>query len=325
MGYKYWKGGSNGAVDDTDGDWSVAANWEPSGVPASTDMVVFGEQAGICNNDSALKHTVGKHWNCYTGMAQSAVQLKGLIVTEGFTGLIGVNAEGTEDPLLIGISGELWFMSNETLNIKSDYGTSAIPLTFHKSATGLLKIDTDLSTNKWTEIHCQNAGTLEIVDACFFDKIHCGGDFTGIVKIGIDITGTPVLEVYGGTVYCGSSLGTVKNAGVIEFGSIDIENVEYDAINVDDLLQIAGTFIWRHKGQLKALQLSGGVIRAVGDGLKDLGNNVAKDIKVYGGKLDLSEVQNIITQNGNSTIVVRGEGQVIMPQNVEVVFTELLV
>lgn len=324
--YKYWKGGVNGSADDTDGDWNNVGNWHGGVKPVTGDIVVFGEQAGVCDNSSTTKHAYGKHWSCYINVSQAAVDLAGLIITKGFTGCVGIDVVGTGGPLIIGITDELWFVGNETLYIRSG-GGQAVPLAFHHSASGLMKISTSAAADVWSEIHLQDAGTLEIVNSCRVDKIHCGADFSGIVNIGTGVqdgAGNAVdLEVYSGTVYSGSKLGQVKNASIIELSSADVA-LYGNTLDIDNLLQILGTFTWRHTGQLKLLQLSGGIVQAVGDGEKTLGTGAATDIKVYGGKLDLSDAQSKIVLASGAKIVSRGEGIVIMPPNVETGFLPLL-
>ena len=69
MASKMWIGG-----DTTDPNkWSVAVNWEPSGIPANSDVVTIpaGSPAIL------------------DGLDQSGVQLDGFIVEEGFTSAIG--------------------------------------------------------------------------------------------------------------------------------------------------------------------------------------------------------------------------------------------
>jgi len=324
--YKYWKGGVNGTVDDTDGDWNNVGNWHGGVKPVTGDIVVYGEQAGVCDNSGTTKHAYGKHWSCYINVSQAAIDLAGLIITKGFTGCVGIDVVGNGGPLIIGFTDELWFMGNETLYIKSG-GGQAVPLAFHRSESGLMKIDAAAAADVWTEIHLQDAGTLEIVNDCRVDKLHCGADFTGIVNIGTGVqdgAGNAIdLEVYGGTIYSGSKLGQVKNASIINLGATEVA-LYGNTLDIDNLLQILGTFTWRHSGQLKLLQLSGGIVQAVGDGEKTLGTSAAGDIKVLGGKLDLSDAQSKIIMAADATIVSRGEGMVIMPPNVETTFSSLL-
>lgn len=69
MATKIWVGTDVG----NEGDWDVAANWSPSGVPVSTD-------------DAFLDNTAQ---SVTAGFAQSAVALTSLTITNTFTGQIG--------------------------------------------------------------------------------------------------------------------------------------------------------------------------------------------------------------------------------------------
>lgn len=71
MATKLWVGGTSGTVDDA----SVAANWSPSGVPVSSDDVVF---------DGAVSSE-----NCIAGLDQSAKTYASLTIYDSYTGYIG--------------------------------------------------------------------------------------------------------------------------------------------------------------------------------------------------------------------------------------------
>lgn len=60
----------------TDGDYSVAGNWSPSGVPLAGDVVHLPAGAGAIS----------------AGLTQSGVALAEFVVEEGYTGLIGSSA-----------------------------------------------------------------------------------------------------------------------------------------------------------------------------------------------------------------------------------------
>ena len=70
MAVKIWTGA-------TDGDWSVAGNWSPSGVPASADDVILSASYVV---------------SITAGLNQSAVTLNSLTVEQGYSGAIGSKA-----------------------------------------------------------------------------------------------------------------------------------------------------------------------------------------------------------------------------------------
>jgi len=70
---KTWVGDDSG----NEGDWSVAANWSPSGVPVATDHVRIPASSSE---------------DITAGLNQSAVALGDVIVEKGYTGTIGTSA-----------------------------------------------------------------------------------------------------------------------------------------------------------------------------------------------------------------------------------------
>lgn len=70
MATKYWVGTDSG----NEGDYSVAANWSPSGVPVASDVVILPAE---CTQ------------NITAGLDQSSVNIARFLVQEGYTGTIG--------------------------------------------------------------------------------------------------------------------------------------------------------------------------------------------------------------------------------------------
>lgn len=71
MATKLWVGGNSAGANDA----SVAANWSPSGVPTSSDDVVFDGAVSVVN--------------CTAGLNQSAYTYVSLTIYDSFTGYIG--------------------------------------------------------------------------------------------------------------------------------------------------------------------------------------------------------------------------------------------
>jgi len=69
---KIWVGTDTG----NEGDYSVAANWSPSGVPVATDNVYFKDSSQDCDG----------------GLDQSAVALGSLNIAQSYTGKIGTTS-----------------------------------------------------------------------------------------------------------------------------------------------------------------------------------------------------------------------------------------
>ena len=107
MATKIWVGTDSG----NEGDWSVAANWSPSGVPVSTDDVYL--------EDSSQSVTAG--------FAQGAVALNSLNIAGSYTGSVG----DADDYLVIEAT---------TVNIGYNYGIGTA------SQSGRIKLDLDSGT-----------------------------------------------------------------------------------------------------------------------------------------------------------------------------------
>lgn len=71
MATKIWIGGISGSANDA----GVAGNWSPSGVPATTDDVVFDGASSVVD--------------CTAGLDQSAKTYDSLTIYDSYTGLIG--------------------------------------------------------------------------------------------------------------------------------------------------------------------------------------------------------------------------------------------
>ncbi len=112
MADKLWVGTDSG----NEGDWSVAANWSPSGVPASADDVYL--------RDSSQAVTAG--------FAQSAVTLDSLNIAQSFTGQIATHLAIGATVLDIGRHDGPGSPSGSSL-LKIDLGTAQSAVTIHNS------------------------------------------------------------------------------------------------------------------------------------------------------------------------------------------------
>jgi hypothetical protein len=117
MSNKLWLG--------TDGtspnDWSVAANWSPSGVPASTDSVFL--------QNNAVDITAG--------LAQSAVTLAALNIDQTYTGKIGTASA------YLAIGATLCTIGNPGTGIVAAAGSPRIKLNFGSVQTAVTVVNTD--------------------------------------------------------------------------------------------------------------------------------------------------------------------------------------
>lgn len=98
----------------TDGDWGVAGNWSPSGVPTASDSVYLTADYSV---------------NITAGLDQSAVAIDKFVV-DGFTGEIGSLALG-----YLQIDPDLFSFSGSGVSF-IDIGTAAIDLDIRLTAAG---------------------------------------------------------------------------------------------------------------------------------------------------------------------------------------------
>ena len=132
MAVKIWTGA-------TDGDWSVAGNWSPSGVPVSTDDVILSAAYTVSITD---------------GLNQSAVTLNSLTVEEGYSGAIGSKSADLQIA-----TDELTFQGSGVAYI--DLGSNAVDPVINGTASystgesGLCLTGTGIGT-----ITCAGGGVL---------------------------------------------------------------------------------------------------------------------------------------------------------------------
>jgi len=313
MANKYWIGGSNGADDDVDGDFDVAANWLPAVAPAAADTLIFGDTAGICDNDATVKHTEGNHWNCLASSVAS-IAFQGIIITDGYTGKIGISDAEVpiEDPIPFALAGGKQFVcyGNSTYLWLVDNGDVAEVI--FDSTTGVLKLSSDAAADSYDTILCRGAGTIyfEYRDAVGprVDTITVIAGATTVVSIGqdcLDVGGNPVdLNIYGGTVYSESALGAVvNNGGTIHCGKVG-SSVTAD-LDITSLAQQSGLFYWRAGGDLTTFTLSGGSIIVVGEYAKLIAGNP----EMTGGTFDMGSARCAITITNDIDLI----GGVIHP------------
>lgn len=140
MSKKIWVGTA------TAGDWSVAGNWSPSGVPQSNDDVYLENSAQDVS----------------AGLNQSAIILNSLNIDKSFTGAVGTAAAYLQ------ISADIVNIGyNYGLNPQSLLGSGRIKLNLGDEPAAITIFDSALTptdANKWpVQILCNDAATtLEI-------------------------------------------------------------------------------------------------------------------------------------------------------------------
>jgi len=115
MATKLWVG------TDTAGDWSVAANWSPSGVPGAGDDVFLTDSSQDVD----------------AGLDQSAIVLASLAIDQSYTGDIGTSAAYLQiDTAILDIGQHYGAGSpHGSGRIKIDLDATACVVTIHNSGT----------------------------------------------------------------------------------------------------------------------------------------------------------------------------------------------
>jgi hypothetical protein len=202
MATKVWVGTDSG----NEGDYGVAANWSPSGVPVATDDVI------IANSSQDITGTLD----------QSAVALTSFTIDQSYTGVIGTSdsdfLEIAASTVIIGQrrSTTGTFAGSKRLNL--DFGSStAAQITVHDTASTALDTNRQplriRAVNASTDLHVI-AGSLSVSD----DSSNSStlGDInveSGSVNVGEGVTLTNVTQS-GGIIHNNSSIaGTAKIKG----------------------------------------------------------------------------------------------------------------
>jgi len=254
MATKLWVGTDTG----NEGDWATAANWSPSGVPVSTDDVIFSNSSQSVTD----------------GFAQSAVTLNSLTIEASFTGTIGATESDflaiSATTLVIGQknNGNIGtFAGSKRLNI--NLGSNASTITIYSSSS------TAIDQNRTPiRLKCNHSSSSLTV-------------FSGSVSLADDLTATSSIGSItnnGGFITVGK--GVTLPDVTTNSGTINI----YCSIT-DDLIVKGGTV--NHYDSTSAntiadIFLYDGVINHYSSG-------TITTATIYGGLLDLSKSQKAKT------------------------------
>jgi len=317
MANKYWKGG-DGSTDIEKGDFNRNGNWQTatggaSTVPTAADAMIFDSRAAIASG-SGDPHTDGLHWNCYHNMASGPDDCQGFVRSAEFTGLIGKAENAAAAPLQLSLAAGKEVICRgvgETyLKIKTD--TKSVPKTIHDCTTGILVLsgvnDTDA---EWTEIECRGAGTLELAADTQYGDIYNRGTATVIINATCPAGN---VHTWGGTVYSDSPLTNIKAYGdaLFTIGRTTFTNPTEDLDVADLEWKSTGKCTWRAAGKITAYDQDGGIVEAVGNGAKQIGNS--SDVwTINRGYLDLSAQKGPLTFEAGSTIDAKVANAVRFP------------
>lgn len=146
MSVKIWIGGASGAANDI----GTAANWEPSGVPTTSDTVVFDGARSVVDATSGLSGS-----NTLEGVALTAIY-----VYDSYTGKIGTATSplvcDADTVYLHYKSGSSSTNGSQRINL--DLGSGQYTLVCHGSAT--TSADTGMPPIRVIGSHASNAAYI---------------------------------------------------------------------------------------------------------------------------------------------------------------------
>ena len=191
-------------ISPADTAWTTAANWSTGNVPVSTDDAVLTNNA----------------INIASGLAQSAVTLASLTVSQSMTGLVGTSttylAIGAT-VVTLGTAAKAGETTGGSRRLNLNFGATAISATI--LATGAAGIDTGFSplrvlgTNLTLKLIggrlgiAEGSGETATVASLTIQK---GGTVTPVVTLGPGVTLTSLTQ----------SLGTVTNLSTVSVGTV---------------------------------------------------------------------------------------------------------
>lgn len=183
MANKVWVGTDSG----NEGDWSVAANWSPSGVPVNTDNVIF---------DGTSNQAVT------AGLNQSAVTLTSLFVSDDYSGAIAASGGYLQiNSALVRFAGTAAAYIDGTLT------TVNVSNTLVDSSYGLF-LDGTVTTLRVSK------GRVQVQASAALTTLELAGSQNGaVVDIGASVTGLTTIRNGKGTVTSASACTNVEQAG----------------------------------------------------------------------------------------------------------------
>lgn len=250
MANKTWVGGDSG----NEGDYSVAANWSPSGVPTTGDNV---------------RIPAGNSQDIDAGLNQSAVAIGDFIVENGYTGKIGTSSANLQiDPDYFRFNGA----SAGVCYI--DLGSAAISVDIVDTSAGatglygLFLIGTGIDN---LSIQSGEVGLAPRIGeaATVADVVVLGGNL--YIGEGCTITNVSISD---GSILCWEAVSSTVNVygGTFTIG--------YTA-TIATLNVFGGTCVIQTTGTITTLNLYGGIVQCANNGL----NKTITTLTLYNGDI----------------------------------------
>lgn len=200
----------------TDGDYGTAANWSPSGVPASGDMLVFSDQS-----------TRGMDGSTQAAKAHS------IVVEQSFA--FGIGSSGTSFEPTLGVTTLIFNANSQTKSYISGDGTNKIARVLMDSPSAtedLLEIDGTV-----TDISVRNGKLLIPSTATVDGRINLFGSASSQITVTESATLTGVEATLNG--------GTLSDSGGIpDVTLLDGTYVLGSSAGIGTRLEVYGGILW---------------------------------------------------------------------------------
>lgn len=317
MATKYWLGGGT-----AQGDFDVAANWSPSGVPADGDTLIYSDKAGIAEG-AITGHTDGNHWNCIDDLDQSAKDFPKIIITPEFTGNIGAGYAtplATESALECA-AGEISCKGSGIYYLTAKHAAAEFDLVLADLATGSLYVGSAATSGQGVTSLINVRGGVEFLDA--ISSYLSAPEVLAIENVSSNSTtilhkdnsaASLAITCTQGLLYCDSTFTTVQvSGGTFVAGRSGF--VPASSLTLGNITMTGGAVQWRVQSTLNGLIIWAGTVTAYGAEDKTLGLSSVNSgtIEVHGGTLDLISQQIGALVLGGSCEVEISPGGIFMP------------
>ena len=322
------------AYVDNAGDFNIAANWSPSGVPADGDDLFFNGLADTVPVGFAdsTNHTEGKKYSVTDTLDQSAKDFPTIIVSENYDGNIGYGFDSEVPPVYHALrcaADSVVFEGSGEFHLVSQHATEDLDSVVSSSSNGTMYLGKS-DTNGQAIIDVVNSGNViniltaatDTLAAPEVDNIVCASR-RGSVNVPEDnSSATLLIRSILGTVNCNCSTAEVQVAGgSFNWGAADFAPAA--ARTITKMLLFQGNVNWDMAGTISELICYDGKFSLSGSGVKVLGDSTKNNgtIEIYNAAVSLVGASNNISLAADSEVKVLGGGSFSAPKFTDIVFT----
>lgn len=315
------------------GDFDTAANWSPSGVPASSDDIFVNALAETVPSTFAATttQTIGKKFSIDDGLDQSAKDFASITVLTGYDGNIGYITGVTYSPFLCACDSVI-FGGSGSFYLAAKHATNPIDKVTNNSSNGSLflgKASTDgqeitqvIHTGSSTEVLAAQTGVLAAPEV---DEVICTSRQGSITIAEDNSSATLKISAILGTVTAYCSIADAEIAGgTLKWGKSDFEPAAARTITLLTLL--LGNVIWDMAGTVSECYCFAGKFSLSGSGVKVIGDSTknAGTIEIYEAQVDFSAAENNFSLAADSEFRKFGgsgsssSGKLELPSNMDI-------